>query len=155
MRGLGPNQRCLSGFFRSTNFFLQPQKRDTINSTEKIRGIYTVGWNYHRKSPNTVEKTNSRYYFSPQPPIFSQLCQFSSDFDVSYGISLISHRENPTDFFCKVCLIPKLIWVGVTRSSFTRSQLSFFTRSLVFINSFSLDQLLGHFSRVIVYSSQN
>ncbi len=30
--------------------------RDTTNSTEKIRGIYTVGWNYRRKRPNTVGK---------------------------------------------------------------------------------------------------
>ncbi len=29
---------------------------DTTNSTEKNRGIYTVGWNNHRKRPNTVGK---------------------------------------------------------------------------------------------------
>jgi hypothetical protein len=28
--------------------------RDTTNSTEKFRGIYTVGWNFRRKRPNTV-----------------------------------------------------------------------------------------------------
>ncbi len=30
--------------------------RDTTNSTEKIRGIYTVGWNYRRKRTKTVRK---------------------------------------------------------------------------------------------------
>ena len=29
---------------------------DTPNYTEKFRGIYTVGWNYRRKPPNTVGK---------------------------------------------------------------------------------------------------
>jgi hypothetical protein len=27
---------------------------DTLNYTVKFRGIYTVGWKYHRKTPNTV-----------------------------------------------------------------------------------------------------
>jgi hypothetical protein len=27
--------------------------------------------------------------------------------DTSYGISVFSHRENPTEFFCIVCLVPK------------------------------------------------
>ena len=30
--------------------------RDTPNYTEKFRGIYTVGWNYRRKRPNSVGK---------------------------------------------------------------------------------------------------
>ncbi len=30
--------------------------RDTPNYTEKFRGIYTGGWNYRRKTPNTVGK---------------------------------------------------------------------------------------------------
>jgi hypothetical protein len=29
---------------------------DTLNYTEKFRGIYTVGWNYRRKRPNSVGK---------------------------------------------------------------------------------------------------
>jgi len=28
--------------------------RDTLNYTVKFRGIYTVGWKYRRKTPNTV-----------------------------------------------------------------------------------------------------
>ena len=27
---------------------------DTLNYTVKFRGIYTVGWKYRRKTPNTV-----------------------------------------------------------------------------------------------------
>jgi hypothetical protein len=33
------------------------KSRDTLNYTEKFRGIYTVGWKYRRKTPNTVGKT--------------------------------------------------------------------------------------------------
>jgi hypothetical protein len=29
-------------------------RRDTLNYTVKFRGIYTVGWKYRRKTPNTV-----------------------------------------------------------------------------------------------------
>jgi hypothetical protein len=29
--------------------------KDTTNSTEKFRGIYTVGWNFRRKRPNTAK----------------------------------------------------------------------------------------------------
>ena len=34
----------------------QEKKRETPNYTEKFRGIYTVGWNYRRKRPNSVGK---------------------------------------------------------------------------------------------------
>jgi hypothetical protein len=39
-------------FFRFIGFF----GGDITNSTEKKRGIYTVGWNNRRKRPNTVGK---------------------------------------------------------------------------------------------------
>jgi hypothetical protein len=32
---------------------------DTTNCTEKIRRIYTVGWNYRRKGPNTIGKRST------------------------------------------------------------------------------------------------
>jgi hypothetical protein len=43
-------------------------KRDTTNSTEKFRGIYTVGWNFCRKRPNTVGKDqHSVLSYAPAP----------------------------------------------------------------------------------------
>jgi hypothetical protein len=30
------------------------QNGDTLKDTVKFRGIYTVGWKYRRKTPNTV-----------------------------------------------------------------------------------------------------
>ncbi len=45
--------------------------RDTPNYTEKFRGIYTVGWNYRRKRPNTVGKRPTvGIIFRPSPQFF-------------------------------------------------------------------------------------
>jgi hypothetical protein len=54
--------------------------RDQTNLTEKFRGIFSVG--YQRNSVGFVG-----IIFSA-PIVFSQLCQFSSDFDVSYHFGI-------------------------------------------------------------------
>jgi hypothetical protein len=47
------------------------KRRDTTNSTEKFCGIYTVGWNYRRKRPNTVGKRPTvGIIFRPSAPNF-------------------------------------------------------------------------------------
>ena len=38
----------------STHFITREMCRDTLKDTVKFRGIYTVGWKYRRKTPNTV-----------------------------------------------------------------------------------------------------
>ena len=51
--------------------------RDTTNSTEKFRGIYTVGWNYRRKRPNTVGKRPTvGIIFCPSPQFFHNFVSF-------------------------------------------------------------------------------
>ncbi len=49
----------------------------TTNSTEKFRGIYTVGWNYHRKRPNTIGKRLTvGIIFCPSPEFFHNFVSF-------------------------------------------------------------------------------
>ncbi len=51
--------------------------RDTPNYTEKFRGIYTVGWNYRRKRPNTVGKRPTvGIIFHPSPKFFYNFVSF-------------------------------------------------------------------------------
>jgi hypothetical protein len=51
--------------------------RDTTNSTEKFRGIYTVGWNFCRKRPNTVGKRPTvGIIFHPSPQFFHNFVSF-------------------------------------------------------------------------------
>jgi hypothetical protein len=57
---------------------------DQTNLTEKIRGIFSVG--NQRNSVGFVG-----IIFRP-PQVFSQLCQFSSNFDVSYHFGI--RRQN-------------------------------------------------------------
>jgi hypothetical protein len=50
---------------------------DTPNYTEKFRGIYTVGWNYRRKRPNTVGKRPTvGIIFRPSPQFFHNFVSF-------------------------------------------------------------------------------
>jgi hypothetical protein len=51
--------------------------RDTLNYTEKFRGMYTVGWNYRRKIPNSVGKRPTvGIIFRPSPNFFTTLSVF-------------------------------------------------------------------------------
>jgi hypothetical protein len=44
---------------------------------KKIGGIYTVGWNYHRKRPNTVGKRSTvGIIFCPSPQFFHNFVSF-------------------------------------------------------------------------------
>ena len=53
------------------------KKRDTLNYTEKFRGMYTVGWNYRRKRPNSVGKRPTvGIIFRPSPNFFTTLSVF-------------------------------------------------------------------------------
>jgi hypothetical protein len=50
---------------------------DTLNYTEKFRGMYTVGWNYRRKRPNSVGKRLTvDIIFCPSPNFFTTLSVF-------------------------------------------------------------------------------
>jgi enhancing lycopene biosynthesis protein 2 len=41
-------------------------------------------------------------------PFFVKGGALKNNTDTSHGISVFSHGENPTEFFCIVCLIPKI-----------------------------------------------
>ena len=56
-------------------------------------------------------KHSVKHYFSlnkmgRKKQLFIKGGALKNNTDKSHGISLISHKVNPTDFFCKVCLIP-------------------------------------------------
>ena len=86
-------KHLLEGSYFKIKIVNNPE-RCTTNSTEKIRGIYTVGWNYRRKRPNSVGKRPTVGIIFRPAPIFSQLCQFSSDFDVSYHFGIRRQTNN-------------------------------------------------------------
>jgi hypothetical protein len=53
------------------------QYRDKPNYTEKFRGIYTVGWNYRRKRPNSVGKRPTvGIILRPRPQFFHNFVSF-------------------------------------------------------------------------------
>ncbi len=60
-----------------TSTFCPKISRDTLNYTEKFRGMYTVGWNYSRKRPNSVGKRPTvGIIFCPSPNFFTTLSVF-------------------------------------------------------------------------------
>jgi hypothetical protein len=55
----------------------QRPKGDTLNYTEKFLGIYTVGWKYRRKTPNSVGKRPTvSIILRPRPQFFHNFVSF-------------------------------------------------------------------------------
>jgi hypothetical protein len=73
------NNQCFQSapMYQRFFFFVIWSWWDTTNYTKKFRGIYTVGWNYRRKRPNTVGKRPTvGIIFRPNPQFFHNFVSF-------------------------------------------------------------------------------
>jgi hypothetical protein len=76
----------------------------------KSNGL-SISADFGATSTSLTIKHYVQHYFSPnkmgrKKPKFIKGGALKNNTDKSHGISLFAHGENPTEFFCKVCLVP-------------------------------------------------